>query len=114
MNSTRESYFGDNLLGARGNDEFFHPEVVAVNKFRQAMEGQLENIAMSEDGEVVVINRGNKGAAIINFALEGNEVEIATGLPDGEYKDNVYGKIFKVENGVLKGTACPETTYIIG
>ena len=114
MNSTRENYFGDNLLGARGNDEFFHPEVVAVNKFRQAMEGQLENIAISEDGEVVVINRGNKGAAIINFALEGNEVEIATGLPDGEYKDNVYGKTFKVENGVLKGTACPETTYIIG
>jgi hypothetical protein len=44
MNSTRENYFGDNLLGARGNDEFFHPEVVAVNKFRQAMDGQIENI----------------------------------------------------------------------
>ncbi|MDE5968435.1 MAG: alpha-amylase family protein, partial [Muribaculaceae bacterium] len=35
--STRQNYYGDNVLGARGNDEFFHPEVVAVNKFRTAM-----------------------------------------------------------------------------
>ena len=113
MNSTRENYWGDNILGARGNDEFFHPEVVAVNKFRQSMKGQLENIQMSEDGEVVVVNRGDKGAAVVNFALESNAVELATGLPAGEYVDQVHGNVFKVENGVLKGTAQPETTYII-
>ena len=113
MNSTRENYFGDNLLGARGNDEFFHPEVVAVNKFRQAMAGQLEDVRISEDGEVIVVNRGDKGAAVINFALEANPVELPTALPDGEYKDEVYGTPFTVEAGVLKGTAQPETTYII-
>lgn len=113
MNSTRENYFGDNLLGARGNDEFFHPEVVAVNKFRQAMNGQLEDIKIAEDGEVVLVNRGDKGAAVVNFALEANDVALATGLADGEYKDVVYGTAFKVENGVLTGTAQPETTYIL-
>ena len=113
MNSTRENYWGDNLLGARGNDEFFHPEVVAVNLFRQKMEGQLEDIQMSSDGEVVVVNRGDKGAAIINFAAAENPVELATSLPDGVYADQVYDKSFKVENGVLKGTVQPETTYII-
>jgi len=113
MNSTRENYFGDNLLGARGNDEFFHPEVVAVNKFRQEMNGQKEDIKMSEDGEVIVVNRGDKGAAVINFALEENVVELPTALPDGEYADNVYGQTFVVENGFLKGTAQPETTYIV-
>ena len=113
MNSTRENYFGGNLLGARGNDEFFHPEVVAVNKFRQSMEGQVEDVQIAEDGEVIVVNRGDKGAAIINFALESNEVALATDLPDGEYKDQVYGTAFVVENGVLKGTAQPETTYIL-
>lgn len=113
MNSTRENYFGDNLLGARGNDEFFHPEVVAVNKFRQSMEGQVEDVQIAEDGDVIVVNRGDKGAAIINFALEQNEVALATDLPDGEYKDQVYGTAFVVENGVLKGTAQPETTYIL-
>ena len=113
MNSTRENYFGDNLLGARGNDEFFHPEVVAVNNFRKDMDGQVEDVQIAEDGEVIVVNRGDKGAAVINFALEANPVELATALPDGEYADVVYGNSFTVENGVLKGTAQPETTYII-
>ncbi|MBR5835131.1 MAG: alpha-amylase [Bacteroidales bacterium] len=113
MNSTRDNYFGDNILGARGNDEFFHPEVVAVNKFRQEMEGAVEDIRISEDGEVIVVNRGDKGAAIVNFALENNVVELATSLPDGNYTDRTYGKEFVVENGILKGTASPETTYIV-
>ena len=113
MNSTRENYFGDNLLGARGNDEFFHPEVVAVNKFRQSMEGQVEDIQFSQDGEIALVNRGDKGAAIINFALESKDVELATTLPDGEYTDNVYGNVFTAENGTLKGTVQPETTYVI-
>ena len=113
MNSTRENYFGDNLLGARGNDEFFHPEVVAVNKFRKEMDGQIEDIRQSEDGEVLLVNRGDKGAAVINLAAESNAVELPTGLADGEYADTVYGLPFVVENGILKGTAQPETTYII-
>ena len=113
MNSTRENYFGDNLLGARGNDEFFHPEVVAVNKFRQQMKGQVEDLQFAQDGEVIVVNRGDKGAAVINLALEENVFELPTMLPDGEYADVVYGQSFKVENGVLKGTVKPETTYIL-
>ena len=113
MNSTRDNFFGDNLLGARGNDEFFHPEVVAVNKFRQAMKGQLEDIQISEDGKVASVNRGNKGVAIVNFSLDQTPVELSTGLADGTYADVVYGNTFTVENGVIKGTAQPETTYII-
>ena len=113
MNSTRENYWGDNLLGARGNDEFFHPEVVAVNKFRQQMNGQVESISFSEDGETIVVNRGDKGAAVINLAADANAIELATTLPDGEYKDQVYGMTFTAENGLLKGEALPETTYII-
>ena len=113
MNSTRENYFGDNLLGARGNDEFFHPEVVAVNKFRQQMNGQVEDVRISEDGEVIAVNRGNKGVAVINFAADANPVELPSGLADGEYTDVVYGTSFNVEDGILKGTAQPETTYIL-
>ena len=47
--STRQNYYGDNVLGARGNDEFFHPEVVAVNKFRTAMNGQKEDVQVSDN-----------------------------------------------------------------
>ena len=113
MNSSRENYFGDNLLGARGNDEFFHPEVVAVNKFRKEMKGQVENIQISENGEVVLVNRGDRGAVVINFAAEDNDVALTAALPDGEYADQVYGKVFTVENGILKGNAAAEKTYVI-
>ncbi len=111
--STRQAYWGDNVLGARGNDEFFHPEVVAVNKFRQAMQGQKENIQTSPDGKVLVVNRGNKGAAIVNIAGIANSVNVPTGLPDGTYKDVVYGKEFKVKKGMLKGIVAPNKTYIL-
>ena len=113
MNSTRENYFGDNLLGARGNDEFFHPEVVAVNNFRKDMNGEVESVAFAENAETVAVSRGNKGVAVINFSGNVNELALATTLPDGEYNDKVYGQAFKVQDGVLTGTAQPHTTYIM-
>ncbi len=113
MNSTRDNYWGDNIMGARGNDEFFHPEVVAVNKFRTAMEGQKENVQMTDNGEVLVVNRGKKGAAIINLSTSANSVNVPTGLPNGTYYDTVYHKEFKVKNGRLTGITAPERTYIL-
>ena len=113
MGSTRDNYWGKNLIGIRGNDEFFHPEVVAVNKFRQAMKGEKENIQISTDGEVLLVNRGNKGAAIINLANRANPIELPTLLGDGEYRDEVYKNYFVVRNGTLYGMLAPEQTYII-
>lgn len=113
MGSTRQAYWGDNILGARGNDEFFHPEVVAVNKFRQAMNGQKEDIQSIDNGEVLVVNRGKKGAAVVNISEHANFIDLPTGLPNGTYRDVVYGKEFKVANGRLKGIAAPHRTYIL-
>lgn len=59
--STRDNFWGKNLIGAKGNDEFKNPEVVAVNKFRKAMNGKLEKITVSPDGGIVEINRGKEG-----------------------------------------------------
>lgn len=113
MGSTRQAYWGDNIMGARGNDEFFHPEVVAVNNFRKAMSGQPEDIQITDNGEVLVVNRGKKGAAISNIANIANFVNVPTGLPNGTYKDVVYGKEFKVVKGRLQGIVAPLTTYIL-
>lgn len=113
MNSTRENFYGDNVLGARGNDEFFHPEVAAVNHFRRDMEGQKEDIQVSGNGQVLVVNRGKKGAAIANISHLSNYVDVPTGLPNGIYKDEVYGIEFKVKKGRLTGIAAPWRTYII-
>ncbi|MCM1505461.1 MAG: alpha-amylase family glycosyl hydrolase [Muribaculum sp.] len=113
MNSTRQNYWGDNIAGKRGNDEFFHPEVSAVNKFRTAMSGQPENLQKSDDGHILLVNRGNKGAAVVNISHTAGRVDLPTGLPDGTYRDIVYGKEFKVSKGILHGIAAPLRSYIL-
>lgn len=111
--STRDNYFGNNVLGARGNDEFKHPEVAAVNKFRHAMCGQKEDLQFSEDGQVWLVNRGKKGAAVVNIGSFANFVNLPTGLPDGTYRDKVYGQEFNVKKGRLTGALSPDRSYIL-
>jgi alpha-amylase len=111
--STRQAYWGNNRLGERGNDEFFHPEVVAANKFRRDMSGEKEDLQISDSGEILVVNRGKFGTAIINLSKSANNIDITTGLADGKYKDIVYGKEFTVKNGKLTGILAPERSYIL-
>lgn len=105
--------WGNNRIGARGNDNFKHPEVVAVNKFRTAMAGQPENIVVSENGALVEVERGNKGVALVNISNKAQKVKLATSLADGEYTDGVHGTKFVVKKGVLTGKAAPLTSYLL-
>nr|MDE5940842.1 alpha-amylase [Muribaculaceae bacterium] len=111
--STRKNYWGDNVLGARGNDEFMHPEVAAVNRFRKSMYGEKEYIETSGNGRVLVVGRGSKGAALINISDLANTVDVGVNMPDGTYLDEVYGKEFKVRKGRLKGILAPFRSYIL-
>lgn len=113
MGSTRSNYWGDNVIGARGNDEFFHPEVVAVNKFRQAMKGQKEDLQFNPEGTVAVVNRGEKGAAVVNISGVASHIDVPTSLPDGTYFDEVYKKEFKVKKHRLTGIAAPHRSYLL-
>lgn len=111
--STRKAYWGNNVLGAPGNDEYRHPEVVAVNKFRSDMAGEPERIETCADGQVLTVARGKSGAAIVNVSESANFVDVPTDLPNGTYRDEVWGKEFKVSGGRLKGVAAPVRSYII-
>lgn len=111
--STHDNYWGNNRVGARGNDEFKHPEVVAANKFRKAMSGEVEHMNVTPDGAVIEVNRGTKGVALINLTNEPQEIALPTTINDGNYKDKVYGTEFQVTDGVMGGTLQPLTSYII-
>lgn len=111
--STRENYWGDNRIGHKGNDEFFHPEVVAVNKFRHAMAGQPEKLVFSDNGALGMVERGAAGAALVNFSGKEQKVKLPVSLPDGQYTDAVSGSQFKVAKGYLSGKAAPNATYIL-
>lgn len=111
--STRENYWGNNRVGARGNDEFKNPEVVAVNKFRKQMHGQPEDVISSNDGAVVEVNRGNAGAVLVNFSQNEQAVDMPTNLPDGTYYDKVYNTEVKVSDGQLITSLPPLSSKIL-
>ena len=101
--STRENFWGNNLIGPKGNDEFRNPEVVAGKKFS----------APAADGSVVAIGRGDKGMAIVNLSQQGVALSIATKMADGTYTDAVHGTVFTAADGILTATLAPETSYVI-
>lgn len=111
--STRDNYYGNNIVGARGNDGFKNPEVVAANKFRSAMSGQAETIYYSDDDAVAEVCRGNKGAALVNITNAEVTISMPTTLKNGKYTDAVSGTVFTVKKGVLTGTLQPLTSYIL-
>lgn len=111
--STRENFWGNNLIGPKGNDEFRNPEVVAVNKFRKEMDGEKEYIGTATDGSVVAIGRGHKGMAIVNLSQQEVALSIATKMADGTYTDAVHGTVFTAANGILTATLAPETSYMV-
>lgn len=111
--STRENYWGNNRIGVRGNAEFMHPEVAAVNKFRRAMHGQPEWLESANGGAVVEVCRGAAGVALANFSQKAQKVTMPTTLPDGTYTDAVHGSEFKVKAGQLSGRLAPLGSYIL-
>lgn len=108
-----DNYWGNNRIGERGNDEFFHPEVVAANAFRNKMAGLSETITTANDGSVLEVQRGDKGAAVINIGTKEAKLKMPTTLPDGTYTDAVHNATFTVAKGTLKGKAQPLTSYIL-
>lgn len=110
---TPDNYWGNNRIGARGNDEFKHPEVVAVNKFRHAMAGQPEEITSTANGGVIMVSRGNKGVVLINLTGKPQKVKLASALPDGKYADAVHNSTFSVDKSMISGTLNPYTSYVI-
>lgn len=111
--STRQNYWGNNLVGPRGNDEFFNPQVVAANRFRHAMAGQKESIATTNKGAVAMVSRGNAGAALVNFSGRRQKISMPTALPDGSYTDAVTGTEFTVRAGTIKGQLPALTSAIL-
>lgn len=77
------------------------------------MTGQKEDLQFSPDGSILLVNRGKKGAAVVNISSVAGFVDLPTGLPDGVYTDVVYGKEFKVKKHRLNGIAAPYRTYIL-
>ena len=97
--------WGNNVLGAKGNDQFKSAEVREVNLFRNAMAGKSEYLRNpGNDSQILQIDRGNEGTVIINLKEESVNINSDTKMKNGTYKDQVSGRTFTVSNGKISGT----------
>ena len=95
--------WGNNVIGAKGNYQFKDRQIVAVNRFRNAMVGESEYLRnINGSSQILAIERGNKGEVIINLG-ESVFINDKTNLADGLYKDEVSSGIFTVSNGKISG-----------
>ena len=99
-------------LGDTGDDMWKNTSVVAVNHFRNAMDGKSEYLQNCGDKSCLMIERftkdkqANDGVTIANMGGEQNLAGMSTNLDDGTYPDEVNGGKFVVKNGKIEsGTA---------
>ncbi|RYQ03450.1 alpha-amylase, partial [Bifidobacterium pseudolongum subsp. globosum] len=92
-------------LGDAGDDEWKHPEVANVNKFRNAMEGNAEYLRNCQGNNCLMIERyktdgnsNNDGVTVVNMDGDKNLAGMDTMLDNGEYVDQVYGEKLVVNN----------------
>ena len=104
-NASKDNPWGDNVIGKAGSDGYKSKNVSALNHFRNEMAGLGEKLSnLDEDKKVLMIERGDKGAVIIN--MNDKDFEIKDGetvLADGTYKDKVTDAEFTVSGGKLSG-----------
>lgn len=101
-NSSVENEWGMNRIGVQGDDMYKDKRVSAVNFFRTAMIGEEENLVNPNmDSTALMIERGEKGAVIVNTSGE-LTVDFEANLADGTYVDRVDGKTeYIVKNGKM-------------
>ncbi|KFI49646.1 Ig-like domain-containing protein [Bifidobacterium biavatii] len=101
-------------LGDAGDDMWKDKSVVAVNHFRNAMDGEAEylrncngqNSCLMVERYVSDGNHANDGVVIANMGGDQSLVGSATTLDDGTYKDQVNGGKITVAGGkITAGTA---------
>ena len=112
-NGSSGNYWGNNRIGAKGNDQFKHPEVAACNHFRNAMVGENEYLSNPNgNSSVLVIERGNRGAVIINMGSAASNIKLSK-VADGTYDEEVSGSKVTVSGGVLDYTVPGGTIAVV-
>lgn len=91
-----------NRIGVSGSYLYKDPAVVAVNRFRTAMQGEEDNFVNPlDDTNTLCIERGENGLVILNREA-GAKVDFETNLKNGTYVDRVDGTTeYTVKNGKI-------------
>lgn len=102
-------------MGDRGSSLFMDDEVAAVNKFRNAMVGESEYLRNPNgNSKILMIERGSKGAVIINLNYNDTYLSSSTNLANGSYKNQTdNNNVFNVSNKTITGTLPARSVVVL-
>ncbi|WP_236347683.1 starch-binding protein, partial [Paenibacillus plantiphilus] len=90
-------------LGQPGNNLWKDADIVAVNKFHNAMVGESEFLR-TQGNQIMLVERGTKGVTIVNLG-DNAQINSETKLPNGTYTNKATGGgTFTVSNGRITGS----------
>lgn len=119
-----KSTLDSETLGDMGSNLWKHEDIVAINTFRQNMVGNDEYIRIMNN-QVIGIERGSKGIAIVNLGDEAITISSETRLSDGVYYNEITSptgfslfntlmtQIYQVTNGKLNGVIPARSVVIL-
>lgn len=91
-------------IGSSGDSQWQDADVVAVNKFHNAMVGQSEYLRLTNNNQTMLIDRGAIGTTIVNSGSS-TSLNSTTSLANGTYTNQASsGGTFTVSNGTITGT----------
>lgn len=105
---------GQSKIGDAGSNLYKDTSVAAVNKFHNAMVGESEYIRNPNgDEQVVMIERGTKGAVLVNLDNNDKNLNSETKLANGTYTDKISGKTFTVSNNRITGNIPSRSVVVL-
>ncbi len=90
----------DSLIG-QYTETWLCKEIREVNMFKNAYEGQGEELSSYQD-KYYLVKRGSDGVCIVNVS-DSENINIPVNMPDGSYKDQISGNMFTVSKGYISG-----------
>ncbi len=105
---------GQSKIGDAGSNLYKDTSVAAVNKFHNVMVGESEYIRNPNgDEQVVMIERGTKGAVLVNLVNNDKNLNSETKLANGTYTDKISGKTFTVSNNRITGNIPSRSVVVL-
>ncbi len=94
---------------------YYHPTIRENNIFHNTMNGENEYLRqINNNTQLVMIERGTKGAILVNLGDSDAQFSIETRLGGGTYQDKINTtNTFNVEGNQLKGTLKGRSVSII-
>lgn len=99
-------------IGSEGDSLWKDADVVAVNKFHNAMVGQNEYLRWTNNNQTMLIDRGTAGTVIVNDGSS-TSINSATNLTNGTYTNQGTASCtLTVSNGTISGSI-PANSIIV-